>query len=325
MVTITAPLTTNSGVNDVFITEDRYALMTTGSGIDVLDLFCGQVISSGTLPSETLCVTADSSVTFGEVYIGTTTSGIFSMAYKNIRRPGLDFSDLLVQRYNQDSGLGLTGNQVNDLDTLSDRLLVSTSGGVDFFTTVSAGFAHKEEFRAFRTLVSGSQDCIMTVAGEGYWSVNSSGIEVNYDLFSTSGTGIINIDFVYTSSSNPSLPSSGVNDFVVDENTRNLLGIATISGGFIVQEEQGAESTSIVKTLFPDTNVVSLDFSDPVSFFGGLAYVAFEESLSTVGLVDNAVSGTHFVDADILLGQINTGDQSLVTGTNTIIRTTSLA
>ncbi len=326
MVAITAPLVTNSGVNDIFIAEDRYAIMTTGSGVDVLDLFCGLVISSGTLPSETRCVTAEPTSTFGQVYIGTTTSGIFSMKYKNVRIVGSDFSDVLIQRYNQDSGPGLTGDQVNDLHAIPDRLLVSTSGGVDFFTTALSPLGEViEDLRASRTLVSGSTSCYLTTAGEGYWSVNSSGIEANYDLFPTSGTGIINVDFVYTEGSNPPLPSSGVNDFVVEENTPNLLGIATIEGDLIVQEDQGSEDTELTKTLFAATNVVSVDFSNTVAFSGGLAYVAFSGSVFTVGLVDNTTSGTHFSGADILLGQIDTGDQALVTGTNTIIRTTSVA
>ncbi len=325
MVAITTPLVTNSGVNDIFITEDRYALMTTGSGVDVLDLFCGQVISSGTLP-DTLCITADPTSTFGQVYVGTAASGIYSMKYNNVRIVDGDFTDSLIQRYNQDSVLGLTGDQVNDLCALPDRLMASTSGGVDFITTALATDGEViEELRAYRTQVSGVSGCYMTVAGEGYWSVNSSGIEANYDLFSTSGTGIINVDFAYTTASVPALPSSGVNDFVVEEDTRNLLGIATISGDLIIQEEQGAESTALAKTLFPATNVISIDFSDPVVFSGGLAYVALEGAVSIVGMSDSAISGTHYADADILLGQTNSGDQSLVSGTNTIIRTTSVA
>lgn len=41
MVIITTPLSTASGVNDVFIAEDRYAILATTAGVEIVDLFIG--------------------------------------------------------------------------------------------------------------------------------------------------------------------------------------------------------------------------------------------------------------------------------------------
>jgi hypothetical protein len=314
MVTITTPLTTASGVNDVFIAEDRYAVLATTLGVEIVDLLAGSVISSGTLPSEPLCVAADYVTATGNLYVGTTSSGIFTVRWHPLREPGLDFSGSLVQRFTTTSTPPISSNQVQDLSALPMRLLISTGSGLDFLTS--------ENLRATRALVSGSEDCQMTEAGEAYWTVVNSGVEANYDLFPSSGTGIINVDFEYNAtSSDPLLPHNIVNDIAVVPNP-NLLGFATNLGAFIVEEQQFAEATSQTLTLFPESEpAVSVDFSEEATFSGGVVYVATSGSVQIFGLVDTAISGTHFHD----LSRDNTRGQTLVTGTVTVVRTTSVA
>ena len=123
---LTVPLTTASGVRDIYIAEERFALVATSGGIDVIDLFKGQVISSGTLPSEPECVAVDwqkagSVPPFGRLYVGTSTSGIFDMNYVRVREVGSDFTDAFVQRFTTTTLPPISDNRVCDLDALPGR------------------------------------------------------------------------------------------------------------------------------------------------------------------------------------------------------------
>ncbi len=315
MVTITTPLTTASGVNDVFIAEDRYAVVATTAGVEILDLFEGISISSGTLGSEPLSVVAEFTTVSGNLYVGTTSSGVYAVQWKPLREPGRDFTGELVQLFTTSTSPPVSDNKINDLSALPGRLLISTGAGIDFITL--------EGLVATRLLVSGSEDCQMTSVGEAYWTVVNSGVEANYDLFPTSGTGIINVDFEYNATDSvPQLPSPVVNDLSVVPDTVNLLGFATDLGALIVEEQQFAENTSQTFIFAPDSvPTVSIDFSKQASFTEGTAYIATSGVVRVLGLSDSVVSGTHFND-DVFR---STRDQTLVTGTVTVIRTTNLA
>jgi len=326
---ITTPLITASGVNDVFIAEDRYAVVATTSGIDVIDLECGATISSGTLGSEPLCVAVDWVTSTGNMYIGTATSGIYEIKWKPLRAPATNFTNDLVQAFTTGTSPALTSDQVNDICVLPSRIFASTAGGVDFITFSS--------LRAFKTLVSGSDACSLTALGEAYWTVTNSGVLANYDLFSTSGTGIINVDFVYNNlDSIPLLPSNIVNDLAVAAGSPNLLGFATPESDLIIQESQGTESNSLVKTAYSGEDpVVSIDFSEGADYTNGTVYLAtsnqlpegdISDALRVFGLVDDTVSGTHFHTIPILETlTVNTRGMPLITGTVDITRVTSLA
>ena len=315
MVIITAPLVTATGIQDVFIAEDRYAVVATCSGVEVVDLFCGAVISSGRLGGEPLCVVAESESASGNLYVGTTSSGIYSTRWKTLRAPGLDFTGELVQVFTPSTTPAISANRVNDLSAQPGRLLISTASGVDFITF--------ENLLATRPLVSGSDGCQMTTVGEGYWTVGTSGVEANYDLFPASGTGIINVDFEYNAtSSDPLLPNHNVSDIAAVENSPNLLGFATDGGAFIIEEQQFAEATSQTLTLFPSSNpIISVDFSKEATFNSGTVYIAASGSVQVFGLVDATVSGVHFNNVNAT----STRDQALVTGTITVVRTTEVA
>jgi hypothetical protein len=163
----------------------------------------------------------------------------------------------------------------------------------------------------------------MTSGGEAYWSVVNSGVEANYDLFPASGTGIINVDFEYNATtSNPLLPHHVVNDISVVEGSPNLLGFATNLGAFIVEEQQLSEASSQTLTLFPQSDpAVSVDFSQDATFSGGHVYVAVADSVHMFRLVDATLSGSHFYDPF----EDSLRDQTLITGTVTIIRTTNVS
>jgi hypothetical protein len=326
---ITATLVTSSGVNDIFIAEDRYAVVATLSGIDVIDLYRGYTISSGTLGGEPLCVAAEWTTATGNMYIGTSSSGIYSTPWKAVRAPGLNFTANLVQEFTTATDPALTSNQVNDISVLPRRIFVSTAAGVDFITDSS--------WRAFRPLLSGSNACGLTAAGEAYWNVINSGVETNYDLFPASGTGIITVDFEYNgTNSDPLLPSPIINDLAVSPGSPNLLGFATPETDLIIQESQGSEQNSLIKTVYSgQTPVVSIDFSENSDFDGGLVYLGVSNEVPTIdtndalrvfGLADVTVSGTHFhtISSDTP-EVVNTRGQPLITGTVGLVRVTSVA
>jgi hypothetical protein len=326
---ITTPLVTASGVNDIFIAEDRFAIVATASGIDVVDLQYGATISSGTLGGEPLCVGVEWTTSTGNMYVGTAASGIYSIKWKPVRAPGTNFTADLVQTFTTGTTPAITDNQVNDISIQPARVFASTASGVDFITGMS--------LRAFRPLISGSNACELTAAGEAYWNVVNSGVEANYDLFPASGTGIINVDFEYNGlDSNPLLPSPIVNDLAVSAGSPNLLGFATPETDLIIQESQGTESSSPIKTVYSGQDpVVSIDFSEGAGFNAGTVYLAISnqlpegdisDALRIFGLVDDTVSGTHF--HTILRstpGLTNTRNQPLITGTVNLVRVTSVA
>lgn len=324
---ITTPLITNSGVRDIFIAEDRYALLATGSGVDIVDLLCGQTISSATiLGTETNTVAADFTTSSGHLYVGTTTSGIYRTRWKNLRAPGTDFSNLLEQRYTTISTPPISSNEVNDIaiSVSPVRILISTGSGIDFLTGPGLG-----DLRSTRVLLSGSEDCELTNNGEGYWTATNSGVEASYDLNSSSQSGIIVVDFEYNAtSSTPLLPDNNVGDIQVIEGSPNLLNFATTVGDFVIEESQGSEATSRTKTLLTNDSIVSAAFSNDATFdTTGTKYVTTADTLTVFGLVDDAISGTH--QSTIGVGEKfikeNTRDQALLTGTNTIVRLTSVA
>ena len=326
---ITTPLVTASGVNDVFIAEDRFAVVATTLGIDIIDLQCGATISSGTLDSEPLCVAVEWTTATGNMYVGTATSGIYSATWKPLRAPDTNFTDDLVQTFTTSGSPALTSDQVNDICVLPTRLFASTAGGVDFITSMSFG--------ASRTLISGSSRCELTKAGEAYWTTTNSGVEANYDLFPSSGTGIIEVDFAYNNfESDPLLPSNIVNDLAVAAGIPNLLGFATPETDLIIQESQGTESNSLVKTVYSgQTPVVSIDFSEGADFNNGTVHLAtlaqfpsgdISDALRVFGLVDGTVSGTHFHTISSNTPEvINTRGQPLITGSVNIVRVTTVA
>ena len=166
----------------------------------------------------------------------------------------------------------------------------------------------------------------MTDAGEAYWTVVNSGIEANYDLFPTSGTGIINVDFEYSTASSPALPHGAVEDISVVAGTPNLLGFATPLGAFIVEEQQFSEASSSTLTLFPKVEpVVSVDFSKDATFAAGTVYVAADGAVRVFGLADATLSGSHLHTVIDPFDEDNARDQALVTGTVTVVRTTGVA
>lgn len=309
------PLTTASGVRDVYIAEERFCLVSTSGGIDCIDLFKGVVISSGTLPSEPVSVAVDwqkagNIPPFGRLYVGTATSGIFDMNYVKVREEGSDFTDELVQRFTTASTPPISDNRIRDLDALPGRLLIGTGAGVDFI------YEHTEF--ATRSLVSGTGAVRLTEAGGGYWATASGvfegEVEVNYDLLSTTGTSIINVDFEYSNSSNPALPAEPPFDITVSESDGQLpaIGVATSGGAFVFEEEQGNETAARNKILSGES-FVSVDFGPDSYFDGGCLNAATEEYLRVFTLGTNSVFGTHTqVGGD--------RDQSVVTGTITIVR-----
>ena len=319
---ITTPLVTNSGVRDVFIVEDRFALLATGSGVDVVDLHEGRVISWGFIfGTEVSSVAATPTVT-GNLYVGTTTQGVYTAPWSKVRTFGANFSNQLQQTFTTSSTPSISANQVNDLDVVASpyRLLVSTASGVDFITADHLG--------ATRPLESGSLRCQITSVGEGYWTVVNSGVEASYDLNSASGTGIIVVDFEYNATaSNPLLPSHVVSDLTVLEGSPNLLNFATTAGDLVVEEQQGSEATSQTKTLLAG-DVVSAEFSQDATFdTSGMKYAATVEAVSVVDVTNDTISGTHYweISPAEKFTKENTRDQALVTGTITVLRTTSVA
>lgn len=312
---MTVPLTTASGVRDVYIAEERFAIVATSGGIDVVDLFQGRVISSGTLPSEPECVAVNwresgSLPPLARLYIGTSTSGIFDMNYVLVREVGSDFTDSLVQRYTTSTTPALSANQINDLDALPGSLLIGTSTGVDF---ISSGTGY-----ATRTLTSGSQSVRLTQTGGGYWVTNSGvfdgAVEANYDLPSATGTGIIDVDYEYTTTSTPALPAEPPFDVTVSEVDGQLpaIGVATSGGAFVFEELQGNETAARNKILSAES-FISVDFGRGSFYDDGCLNAATSGTLRVFDLSDNTVSSTH---------NPFEGDrgQSLVSGTITIVR-----
>lgn|SRR5574338_205502 len=308
----TTALVTATGVRDVFIAENRYALIATTAGIDILDLNQGVIVGSGTLPDSPTCVTADWTTATGNMYIGTTNSGVFMARYHPSRR--IDFTSNLVQTFTTTSTPPLSSNTIRDIDALPGRLLIGTSTGVDFFAGESA--------YSTRTVASGVNHVHLTTDG-GYWATasgNEGEVEVNYNLISTVGTSIITVDFRYSASSDPALPAEPPKDIAVSEGTPRVLSFATPAGALVTQEIAGFESTAARKTLSTDA-LVTVDFSDAATYSGGRIYVGTVAQVQVYDLTTDALAATHMYD----LGTDSTRGQPLVTGTTTVLRTTNIA
>ncbi len=328
---ISFPPVTGSGVKDVFIAEDRYAVLATQSGVDIVDLFCGQVISNAVVGgTEVLSVAvADTLTTFtGCLYMGTSTSGILATIWAPLRFPGRNFTGDVKSLYSTTSTLALSSDRINDLAIQGgnvSRLLVSTSSGVDFLYIPREG----PQLISTRPLLSGSNSCELTASNEGYWTVVNSGVEANYDLIATTGTGAISVDAEYNNTSSvPLLPHNIVNDLAISEGSPNIINVATASGDFLIEEVQGSESSAQSKTLNPGVDVVSVDFSDGATFATtGTKYVTTTGVVTVFGLVDTTVSGTHHqeIASEEKFDKENTRDQALITGTINKIRVTSVA
>jgi hypothetical protein len=317
---------TGSGIQDVFIAEDRFAILATQSGVDIVDLQCGAVISSAIVSgTQVLSVAAEYTTATGCLYIGTSTSGVLTTRWKPIRAPGTDFTGKIEQTYTTTSTLAITDNRINDIDASTAKLLISTGSGIDFISTPAVGAHHI----ASRTFISGSNSCQMTDAGEGYWTVINSGVEANYDLLSTTGIGIIDVDAEYNTTVNgPLLPHNIVNEVRVSANTPNVLNITTASGDFMIEEVQGAEPTARSRRLNPDFNVISSDFTRGATYDDGGKYVTTTGIVTAYGLSNSnvTVSGTWHQEISLFekFQKENTRDQAVTTGTNTTIRTTSV-
>lgn len=307
-------LSISNDVKDVFIAADRYAIVVTSGGtnfggVEIVDLYTQTPISSGIVPDPPISVAAEASIS-GSVFIGTVASGVMTVPYYTaINHP--NFTPYLQQRFTTTTTPPITSNTVRDIATQTNRVFFSTAAGVDFITHY--------HLRAFRLLAPGSDACQVTTTGAAYWTVTNSGVEVNYDLFPTSGTGIINVDFEYnTTDSFPRLPSNIVNDISVNQGIPNTLAFATSVGDLIIQEVPGAEFSSSVKILASGTNKVSSDLSEDAVFNDNFLYSAEEERVDVYDLENNTTSGTH-------TSAIGTRGQVLLSGTISVIRTTSVA
>jgi hypothetical protein len=321
---------TGSGIQDVVIAEDRFAILATQSGIDIVDLQCGAVISSALVSdTEVISLAVDDVTITGCLYIGTSTSGVLATRWGQIRAPGTDFTGKIEQVYTNTGAIALSDNRINDLDAKPYKLLISTGSGVDFISIPAEG----KQYISTRTLFSGSNSCQMTSAGEAYWTVVNSGVEANYDLISTTGVGIINIDAEYnTTSHGPLLPHNIVNEVRVSPGTPNVLNVATASGDFMIEEERDVNLTGTQRNqrLTVGLNVVSTDFTQGTTYDDGGKYTTTTGIATIFGLSSSSgvtVSGTHHQEIAALdiFTRENTRDQAVITGTNTVIRTTSVA
>jgi hypothetical protein len=308
---ITTQLITGSGVKDVFVAENRYALVTTSGGVEVIDLFKGRVISSGTLPSEPVCIATPGPSNFGRLYVGTTTGGIYDMLYTRVRNVDSDFSGYLVQRFTTVSTPPISDNQINDLDARTGRLLVGTNTGVDFI-------ADDVEY-ATRPLSGGSKAVRLTTSG-GYWTTESGtfdgAVEVNYDLLSTTGTNIIDVDFEYTALSTPALPVEPPLDLTVSEVAGQLItvGVATSGGPLVFEEVPGNEAAASNKVLGP-APVIGVDFKPGAYYTSGCLYTATTGVVQVFDLSVDETTAFHTPES-------GTRGIVVVTGINTVIRTT---
>jgi len=310
---ITTPLITGAGTatRDVFIVEERYAVVVTSGGIDVVDLFKGYVISSGTLPSEPITAAVDwrAYPLRGKLYVGTVASGIFDMEYIRIRTPGSDFSDQFVQRFTTLTSPPVSDNHIKDLDASPGRLLIGTASGVDFITD--------ESEYATRTVVSGSDSVRLTAAG-GYWTtasgIHEGSVETNYDLLSTTGTNIIDVDFEYSNTSSPALPAEPPFDITLSEVSGQLpaIGVATSGGTFVFEEDQGSESSANNTVLTTDPTV-SVDFSLGSYYTSGSLYTATSGAVLVFDMSENNVSAIHTSES-------GTRSITTVTGISNVIR-----
>jgi hypothetical protein len=329
MVVITTPLTTHSGVRDIFITENnKFALVLTFSGIEYVNLYTGAVVSSGIVPGgfSPLCIAADWTTATGMLYVGTSGGGVFETRYHPARAPGSNFTGSLVQRYSTTTSTPISNNVVYDLDARPGRLLIGTGAGVDFIANGNV--------RSTRALISGTRGVQLTESEGGYW-LTASSVEASYNLLSSTGTGIIGIDFEYTVNSNPALPWTRPTDLSVSEGAIRAIAITTPSGVLLTEERPFIESTAQRSTFIPlnefnevpEPQFKSADLSQQAEFDQGSLYATTTGVLRVYQLSTATLSGTHpelFSNVFQSTGGI-ARDQLLVTGTMRIVRTTSLA
>lgn len=319
MVVITAPLTTHSGVRDVYVAEeDRFAVVVTFSGLEFVSLDQGRVVSSGIVLGgfEPLCVAADWTTSSGLLYVGTSGGGVYSTRYHPSRGDGLDFSANLSQLFSTSTTPPISSNVVLDLDVRPGSLFVGTDAGVDYISV------HTD--RSTRTFSAGAEKVHLTADGEvGYWTTVSS-VEVNYDLASTLGGGIIGVDFEYSIISNPALPGPSPKDIAISESSPRTLAFATSSGALVLEEIAFSEATAQTKTLVPsDPAVVSVDFHPDAEFDQGFLSVLSSGRLQVFNLQANSTANIHPQDLRETVTEFSK-DQALASGINTIVRTTAV-
>ena len=330
MVVITTHLVTHSGVRDIFIAEeDKFALVATFGGIDVINLHTGNVVSSGILPGGylPLCITADWTTSSGLIYVGTSGGGIFSTRYHFARTPGSDFSGSLTTHYSTATPTPTSSDVIRDLDIQNGKLFAATSSGVDLIYV-------RNNRKATRSLAFGAFGVHLTSSGGGYWTTTDS-VEVKYDLLSSTGTGIIGTDFAYTVTSVPQLPGPGVFDMAVSEAiVGTALVFATPSGVLVTEEEPFVESTAQSKIFNPPNEgeenpaplFISVDFSPRAAFNSGLLYATTTGTLRVYDLSDNSLFGSHPQAFDTIFNFTGgiARDQLLATGIVNIVRTTAV-
>jgi len=312
MVTLLAPLATQSGVRDLYISEDRYLFTVTSAGVSIIDLYMSEVISSGIPPGIATCVTVDTSAPVRKFYVGTSGNGIFSGPYNlAIHSSGLEFSSYLTLAFSTGTSPAILSDYINSLSAANGGLLISSSVGVDFITNSLLG--------ASRTVTSGSSSCVLTNTGEAYWTVVNSGIETCYNILPSSGTGVIPVSFQYDAlTSVPPLPSNVINDIAVSKTAYNTLGFATGVGGFIVREMQGSEGASLYKSLFSSDNISSVSFSSQAAYDSGRVYLVGAVDMKIFSLSDNTVFETYNSES-------GPRGQTLASGTLSKVRTSSSA
>lgn len=327
MAIITTPLLTHSGVRDVFITEEnKFAIVVTVSGIEYINLYTGQVVSRALLPTShpPLCTAVDWTTATGLLYVGTSGGGIYATRYHPARAPGLDFTGSLTVHYSTATSPPISDNVVFDLDAQPARLLIGTASGLDFIANNT---------RSTRAILNGTRDVHFTENIGGYWTTTSS-VEVNYTLLSTTGTGIIGVDFAYTTTTNPALPGPGAVDLAIAESVPRTLAFATSSGVLVLEEVPLVESTAQRKTFTPPNEFdeipapqfIGVDFSPSAEYGVGSLYATTTGVLRVFRLSDDTLVGTHpqnLSTAYNASGGIARG-QTLVTGTVGIVRTTSV-
>jgi hypothetical protein len=330
MVVITTHLVTHSGVRDIFITEeDKFALVATFGGVDVVNLYTGNVVSSGIIPGGylPLCITADWTTSSGLIYVGTSGGGIFSTRYHFARTPGSDFSGSLTAHYSTATPTPTSSDVIRDLDMKNGKLFAATSSGVDVIFV-------RNNRKASRVLASGAFGVHLTSSGGGYWTTTDK-VEVKYDLLSSTGTGIIGTDFAYTVTSVPQLPGPGVFDMAVSEAiVGTALAFATPSGVLVTEEAPFVESTADSKIFNPPNEAeetptplfISVDFSPRAAFNSGLLYATTTGTLRVYDLGNNSLVGTHPQEFDTIYNFTGgiARDQLLATGVVNIVRTTAV-
>lgn len=288
--TLGSKLVTSDKVNDLFVSEDRFLLVATSSGIEIVDLFYGNVISSGTLMFEPLSIAADWQSPFGKLYVGTSGGGIFGMNYNAAKELGVDFSSSLSQDFTTTSPIALSSNVINDIDTLPQKLLIGTDSGIDFI--------YKNSLGSQRLIDGGSNQVRLSETGSAYWITasgnNQGAVQVNYDILTTTGTGNLNLDFEYTLLSNPALPTEPPLDISLSKRENKNLALAVVtSGGIFVTEEFPMNESLSPNKILSSESFLAVDFCPNSSFNQGCLNAASLARLTVFDLTNDSVSAVH--------------------------------